>query len=221
MNGSLDPGAAIERIEAFAANLAQRSSGRTRLLPVTKAFPIVAVEAVRRAGLREVGENYAQELLAKHGDPVGGGPGDMAWHLVGRLQRNKVRRLAGIVALWQTIDRVELLDEVARRDPTAKVLVQVDAVGRPGRGGCSPGEVEGLVAHGTDLGLEVRGLMTVGAPGEVDATRDVFTTVADLAESLGLPEVSMGMTDDFEIAIDCGSTLVRVGRALFGDRPTT
>ena len=221
MNGSLDPGAAIERIEAFSANLAQRSSGRTRLLPVTKAFPIAAVEAVRRAGLREVGENYAQELLAKHGDPVGGGPGDMAWHLVGRLQRNKVRRLAGIVALWQTIDRVELLDEVARRDPTAKVLVQVDAVGRPGRGGCSPGEVEGLVAHGTDLGLEVRGLMTVGAPGEVDATRDVFTTVADLAESLGLPEVSMGMTDDFEIAIDCGSTLVRVGRALFGDRPAT
>lgn len=63
--------------------------------------------------------------------------------------------------------------------------------------------------------------MTVGAPGEVDATRDVFTTVADIAESLGLPEVSMGMTDDFEIAIDCGSTLVRVGRALFGDRPTT
>ena len=221
MNGSLDPGAAIERIEAFSANLAKRSSGRTRLLPVTKAFPIAAVEAVRRAGLREVGETYAQGLLAKHGNPVGGGPGDMAWHLVGRLQRNKVRRLAGIVALWQTIDRVELLDEVARRDPTAKVLVQVDAVGHPGRGGCSPGEVEGLVAHGTDLGLEVRGLMTVGAPGEVDATRDVFTTVADLAESLGLPEVSMGITDDFEIAIDCGSTLVRVGRALFGDRPTT
>ncbi len=218
MSGLLDVGAAVNRIEALSAELAERSGGRTRLLPVTKALPVAAVEAVRRAGLREVGENYAQELLAKHGDPVGGGVGDMSWHMIGRLQRNKVRRLAGIVALWQTVDRIELLDEIARREPSASVLVQVDAVMLPGRGGCPPGEVEGLVAHGLDLGLDVRGLMTVGAPDDAGATQRGFTTVAGMAERMGLPELSMGMTDDLEIAIDCGSTLVRVGRALFGER---
>ena len=198
MSGLLDVGAAVDRIEALSAELAERSGGRTRLLPVTKALPVAAVEAVRRAGLREVGENYAQELLAKHGDPVGGGVGDMSWHMIGRLQRNKVRRLAGIVALWQTVDRIELLDEIARREPS----------------------VEGLVAHGLDLGLDVRGLMTVGAPDDAGATQRGFTTVAGMAERMGLPELSMGMTDDLEIAIDCGSTLVRVGRALFGERPS-
>ena len=221
MSGPLDVGAAVERIQVLSADLAERSGGRTRLLPVTKALPVTAVEAVRRAGLREVGENYAQELLAKHGDPVGGGAGDISWHLIGRLQRNKVRRLAGIVALWQTVDRTELVDEIARRDPSASILVQVDAVGLPGRGGCPPGEVEGLVAHGLDLGLDVRGLMTVGAPDDAGATQRGFTTVAGMAERMGLPELSMGMTDALEIAIDCGSTLVRVGRALFGERPST
>jgi hypothetical protein len=196
MSGPLDVSAAVERIEALSAELAERSGGRTRLLPVTKALPVVAVEAVRRAG-------------------------DISWHLIGRLQRNKVRRLAGIVALWQTVDRIELLDEIARREPSASVLVQVDAVMLSGRGGCSPGEVEGLVAHGLDLGLDVRGLMTVGAPDDAGATQRGFTTVAGMAERMGLPELSMGMTDDLEIAIDCGSTLVRVGRALFGERPST
>lgn len=217
--GALDVAAAADRISTMAADLADRSGGRTRLLPVTKALPVSAVEAVRRAGLHEVGENYAQELLAKHADPAGGGPGDVSWHFIGRLQRNKVRRLAGVVALWQTIDRRELLEEVARRDPGAGVLIQVDAVGLPGRGGCPVGEVESLVDVGTELGLRVRGLMTVGAPDDASATRRVFRTVADLAGRLGLPEVSMGMTDDLEIAVDCGSTLVRVGRALFGERP--
>ena len=218
MSGLPDVAATAERIEALSSELARRSGGRTRLLPVTKAFPVEAVEAVRRAGLREVGENYSQELLAKYEDPAGGGVGDIAWHLIGRLQRNKVRRLAGVVALWQTIDRTELLEEVARRDPSASVLVQVDVLGLPGRGGCPPGAVEGLVVQGVDLGLEVRGLMTMGAPDESDTTRRAFSAVADLAEHLGLPEVSMGMSDDLEIAIDCGSTLVRVGRALFGER---
>jgi pyridoxal phosphate enzyme (YggS family) len=219
----LDVAAAVDRILSLAEHLAQRSGGQTRLLPVTKAMPLAAVEAVRLAGVGEVGENYAQELLAKAAaveETTGGAGADaLDWHFIGRLQRNKVRRLAGVVALWQTIDRRELLDEVARRDPGARVLVQVDAVGLPGRGGCRFDEVEDLVAHGVDLGLDVRGLMTVGAPGDEDATGRVFRTVAELADRLSLPEVSMGMTDDLGLAVDCGSTLVRVGRALFGERP--
>tara|TARA_B100001123_G_C15186821_1_gene977659 strand:+ start:614 stop:1321 length:708 start_codon:yes stop_codon:yes gene_type:complete len=222
-DAGLDVAAAVDRILSLAEHLAERSGGQTRLLPVTKALPLAAVEAVRLAGLSEVGENYAQELLAKAAaveEATGeAGADSLDWHFIGRLQRNKVRRLAGVVALWQTIDRSELLDEVARRDPGARVLVQVDAVGLPGRGGCPVGEVEDLVAHGVELGLDVRGLMTVGAPGDEDATGRVFRTVAGLADQLSLPEVSMGMTDDLGIAVDCGSTLVRVGRALFGERP--
>jgi len=222
-DAGLDVAAAVDRILSLAEHLAERSGGQTRLLPVTKALPLAAVEAVRLAGLSEVGENYAQELLAKVAaveEATGEAGADVLdWHFIGRLQRNKVRRLAGVVALWQTIDRRELLDEVARRDPGARVLVQVDAVGLPGRGGCPFGEVEDLVAHGVDLGLDVQGLMTVGAPGDEDATGRVFRTVAELADRLSLPEVSMGMTDDLGLAVDCGSTLVRVGRALFGERP--
>ncbi|MDP6976732.1 MAG: alanine racemase [Acidimicrobiales bacterium] len=222
-DAGLDVAAAVDRILSLAEHLAERSGGQTRLLPVTKALPLAAVEAVRLAGLSEVGENYAQELLAKAAaveEATGEAGADVLdWHFIGRLQRNKVRRLAGVVALWQTIDRRELLDEVARRDPGARVLVQVDAVGLPGRGGCPVDEVEDLVAHGVDLGLDVRGLMTVGAPGDEDATGRVFRTVAGLADRLSLPEVSMGMTDDLGLAVDCGSTLVRVGRALFGERP--
>ena len=222
-DAGLDVAAAVDRILSLAEHLAERSGGQTRLLPVTKALPLAAVEAVRLAGLSEVGENYAQELLAKVAaveEATGEAGADVLdWHFIGRLQRNKVRRLAGVVALWQTIDRRELLDEVARRDPGARVLVQVDAVGLPGRGGCPVGEVEDLVAHGVDLGLDVQGLMTVGAPGDEDATGRVFRTVAELADRLSLPEVSMGMTDDLGLAVDCGSTLVRVGRALFGERP--
>ena len=110
----------VDRIGRLEDRLDLRSDGRTRLLPVTKAFPVEAVAAVRRAGVREVGENYAQELLAKCSeldDPTVG------WHMVGGLQRNKVRLLAPVVTLWQTVDRVELLEEIARRAPGARVLV--------------------------------------------------------------------------------------------------
>jgi len=217
VSGSLPPVEVIvDRIGRLEDRLDLRSDGRTRLLPVTKAFPVEAVAAVRRAGVREVGENYAQELLAKCSeldDPTVG------WHMVGGLQRNKVRLLAPVVTLWQTVDRVELLEEIARRAPGARVLVQVDTHGSEGRSGCTPAEVEGLVGVGVDRGLEVVGLMTVGVAGDPSETRRAFQVVSGLAESLGLRELSMGMTYDLDLAVDHGSTLVRVGRAIFGERP--
>ncbi len=206
----------VGRILATAEHLATRSGGRTRLLPVTKALPTAAVAAVRRAGLSEVGENYAQELVAKHSELADEG---ISWHMIGGLQRNKVRRLAGVVSVWQTVDRPELLDEIARRAPAARILVQVDPLGLPGRHGCTPAEVEGLVLRGVEAGLEVVGLMTVGAAGDREATRRAFSAVAGMADRLGLEERSMGMSDDMEMAVDLGSTIVRVGRAIFGDRP--
>ncbi len=99
------------------------------------------------------------------------------------------------------------------------MLVEVDTTATPGRNGCAPAEVPGLVAALAQRGLDVRGLMTVAPPGTPEESRPAFRLTAHLAHDLGLPEVSMGMTDDLEVALSEGSTMVRVGRALFGDRP--
>jgi hypothetical protein len=200
------------------------SGGRTALLPVTKAFGAEAVRAVLAAGMTDVGENYAQELISKNGELLEepgneGGPSPIRWHMIGGVQRNKVQRLVGIVSLWQTVDRLELVDEMIRRAPSARILIQVDPAGTPGKGGCLPADVEGLVTRAVDGGLEVVGLMTVGVMGDRDATGAAFRTVSRLADGLQLAERSMGMSDDIELAVEHGSTMVRVGRALFGERP--
>lgn len=207
-----------ERIRAVRHELELASGGRARLLPVTKAFGPEAVQAVRAAGLTEVAESYAQELVAKHREVD---DSEISWHMIGRLQRNKVRRLAGLVSLWQSVDRPELVDEIARWAPGARVLIQVNVLGRPEQGGCRPGEVERLVVRGHEAGLEVAGLMGIGAEGDRDGTERSFAAIARLADQLGLAERSMGMTDDRKSALAHGSTLVRVGRALFGDRPSS
>ena len=206
-----------ERIRALQDELEVSSGGRTRLLPVTKAFGQDAVRAVREAGLTEVGESYAQELISKHGEVD---DSEVVWHMIGRLQRNKVRRLAGLVSLWQSVDRLEIVDEIARWAPGARILVQVDFLRRPAQGGCRPGDVELLVIRGCEAGLEVAGLMGIGLKGDREGTERSFAQIAKLADQLGLDERSMGMTDDRELAVEHGSTLVRVGRALFEHSPS-
>ena len=211
------------RLASLTERLAALSGGRTALLPVTKAFGVEAVRSVLAAGMTDVGENYAQELLAKHDqlsrEPGGPAGSTIRWHMIGGVQRKKGRRLAGTVSLWQAVDRLDLVDELVRRDPGTRILVQVDPAGTPGKGGCAPADVEELVARALDGGLEVAGLMTVGVMGDRDATADAFRVVAGLADGLGLVERSMGMSDDLELAVEHGSTMVRVGRAIFGERP--
>ena len=190
-------------------------------MAVTKGFGPDAVAAAVEAGLADVGENYAQELLAKAGD-LSARPGaaiEPHWHFIGRLQRNKIRKIAGLVRLWQSVDRPELAAEIARRAPGARVLVQVDIAGAGGRGGCRPEETEGLVKGCRDAGLDVAGLMAVGALGPPEHARPGFRLLASQAEELGLAELSMGMTADIEVAVEEGATMVRVGTALFGPRP--
>lgn len=189
---------------------------RVRVIAVSKGFPASAVDAVVRAGISDVGESYAQELRAKAPDvsePVG------CWHFIGSLQTNKVRSLAELVGLWQTLDRASLGDEVAKRAPGAKVLVQVNVSGEVQKGGCRPPEAAALVKRFRQAGLDVAGLMTVGRAGPPEVARAGFRLLARLADDLGLAERSMGMSADLEVAIEEGSTMVRVGRALFGDRP--
>ena len=141
------------------------------------------------------------------------------WHFLGAVQRNKVARLAPVVAWWQGVSRVEEGRAIAGRRPGATVLVQVDVAGLPGRGGCPPDEVPDLVGALRDLDLDVAGLMAVGPPGPPEESRPGFALVSRLADRLDLPVRSMGMSDDLEVALSEGSTMVRLGRALFGARP--
>ncbi len=189
---------------------------RVRVVAVTKGFGPEHVEAARAAGLGDVGENYAAELLAKQAAVPDPG---LSWHFLGAVQRNKVARLAPVVSWWHGVTRVEEGVAVARRRRDAKLLVEVDVTGLPGRRGCAPGAVADLVRSLGDQGVPVAGLMAVGAPGASGRTREGFALVRRLADELSLPERSMGMSDDLELAVAEGSTLVRVGRALFGGRP--
>lgn len=186
---------------------------RVRLVAVSKGASAEAVEAVVRAGVPDVGESYAQELLAKAADVT---DPRVRWHFIGRLQTNKVRQVAGLVDHWHTIDRAALGDEVAKRAPGAKVLLQVNVSGEAQQGGCQRVEVPMLVSRLRQSGLDVRGLMAIGA---AEDPRPGFRLLASLADDLGLDERSMGMSGDLEVAVEEGSTMVRVGRALFGERP--
>ena len=186
---------------------------RVRIIAVTKTFGADAVAAAKDAGLLDVGENYAQELVAKAAEVSG-----MRWHFIGRLQRNKVRELAPIVHLWQSVDRPALVAELAKRCPGASVLIQVNLSGEGQKGGCDWGDAEPLVTQARSAGLDVQGLMGVGPNGPPESARPGFRRLAELAGELGLPELSMGMTADLDIAVQEGSTMVRIGTALFGPR---
>ena len=192
---------------------------RVRVVGVTKGFGPDTVRAAHDAGLRDLGENYAAELVAKAAATASGQAEDpVVWHFLGTVQRNKVPLLAPIVGLWQSVARVAEGERIARVAAGARVLVQVETTGLRGRNGCAPSEVGELVARLADLGLDVRGLMTVAAPGPA-AAKAAFESVGRLADQLGLEERSMGMSDDLEAAVAAGTTMVRVGRALFGERP--
>jgi pyridoxal phosphate enzyme (YggS family) len=194
------------------------------VVAVTKGFGAEAVEAALGAGLVDLGENYAQELVEKAGaidaDGVPGRDGlDARFHFIGRLQRNKVRLVAPFVALWQSVDRQELAAEIARRAPGAAVLVQLNLSGATQKGGCHPDEAAGLVDQARTAGLDVRGLMGVGPEGPAESARAGFRRLVALADELDLPVRSIGMSSDLEVAVQEGSTMVRIGTDLFGPRP--
>jgi hypothetical protein len=213
-----------ERLAVVEARIRAAGGTGVDVLAVTKGFGADAIDAAIAVGCRRIGENYAQELLDKlrqRGEsPDGSHIGVMPEiHFIGRLQSNKVRSLTGVVDVYESVDRPSLVTAIARRSPGARVLVQVDTTGEPGKGGCPLREAASLVATAKDAGLGVEGLMTVGpTQGGPAAARDGFRAVRTLTTQLGLQVCSMGMTDDLEVAVEEGSTQVRVGTALFGWR---
>lgn len=188
------------------------------LVAVTKGFPAEVAVAAAEAGLADLGENYAQELVAKV-DLVAAADHPARWHFLGNLQRNKVRALAPHVDLWQSVDRASLGAEIAKRAPGAAVLVQVNLSGEPQKGGCGREEAEPLVAALVDVGLDVRGLMGVAPAGPPESAREGFAWLRANVDQLGLTVCSMGMSGDLEVAVQEGSTMVRIGTGLFGVRP--
>lgn len=188
------------------------------VLAVTKGFGPDAVAAAWNVGLFEVGENYAQELVAKRAALTELGQRGVRWHFLGAIQTNKIRALAGLVDCWQSVSRESEGGRIARARPGATVLIQVAFSSDAGRPGCEPEAVPALARTLVGFGLDVSGLMAV-APRPADEARAAFRTVRRLADDLGLPVRSIGMTEDLELAVAEGSTMIRVGRALFGDRP--
>lgn len=213
--------AVVERVAALRTEIDAIEREWTHdvtLVGVTKGFGAWAVEGAVAAACDAIGENYAQELLDKRATIEALSP---TVHFIGRLQRNKVRQLVGLVDVWCSLDRVAVVDEVGRRDPGARALIQVDTTGDPAKGGCALEDVAALVEHAVEVGLVVDGLMTVGPTGEPpEAALAGFRRVRALVDELGLRTCSMGMSSDLRIAVEAGSTEVRVGTTLFGRRPT-
>jgi pyridoxal phosphate enzyme (YggS family) len=218
-------GVVRERI-AGACRRAGRDPGSVRLVAVSKTMPAAAVEAAWRAGQRIFGENYVQELVRKDDalKPLGG----IEWHFIGRLQKNKVRLVLGRVRLLQTVDSVKLVQEIDRRAADAGVeveaLVQVNVGAEAQKGGSLADEAQTVIgAVAASRRVKLRGLMAIPPIEEnPEDSRKWFVMMHELREKLGgekaLPELSMGMSGDYEAAIEEGATIVRVGTAIFGER---
>ena len=196
-----------------------------RIVAVTKTHGPEAVRAAQAAGLTDVGENRVQEALQKQAELT-----DLTvnWHLIGTLQRNKARHAAGRFVLIHSVDRADLGAELQRRvEPGAHqaVLVQVNCSDEPQKGGVEPDGLSALLEQLQSLDrLEVRGLMTMSAlTDDVGEQRKAFRRLRELrdaAEHQGhrLPELSMGMSGDYPIAVEEGATMIRLGTVLFGER---
>jgi pyridoxal phosphate enzyme (YggS family) len=226
-NAAIDPAAVAasvgrvrERVAA-AAGRAGRDPDAVTLVAVTKLFPPAAVRAVLEAGVADVGENYAKDLEQKAAAVPG-----VRWHFVGRLQRNKAGVLVRVGALVHSLDSLAGARALGRRavaaDTTARALVQVEVDDREAAHGVRPADLAAFLAACRAVdGLAVEGLMVMPAPADdPETTRPAFRRTAELAAGHGLARLSMGMTADFEVAVEEGATLIRLGTALFGPRPT-
>jgi pyridoxal phosphate enzyme (YggS family) len=184
-----------------------------RVVAVTKTFPLDVVDAAWRCGLRDFGENYVDELVEKSTSR----PKDCTWHFLGALQSRRISDVAAHADLIESVSRRKEIEILARQSRRPPILLQIDYTGAPQRGGVAPEDFDALVAYAHQHELEVRGVMTV-APPEPEAAREAFEDMAKRAARYELRVLSMGMSDDLELALRAGSTQIRIGRALFGPR---
>lgn len=207
-----------ERIEKASARAGRDPAG-VRLIAAAKTKSADLIERAIAAGVTDIGENYVQEAAAKKASVRG----SANWHMIGNLQRNKAGKAVRVFETIQTVDTAELAQSLsrqgARRGRPVNVLVEVNLAGEVTKSGVSPELLPVLVDQLRELdGIALRGLMTVPPPGSPESARSCFRSLRLLGERLALADLSMGMTDDFEVAIEEGATMIRVGRAIFGER---
>jgi pyridoxal phosphate enzyme (YggS family) len=210
----------LERLARVSARIAAagRNPDEVAIVAVTKGFGVEVCREAMAAGLRLLGENRVQEALPK----MLAVPSAM-WHLIGHLQTNKVKQAVGRFALIQSVDSEHLADAIARHDPKQAVLVEVNIAREPQKSGVAPEEALELISQVSGL-LDLQGLMGMG-PSEGDPS-PAFSELRNLHDEAeqrvgrGLPILSMGMSGDFEAALAAGSTMLRLGQALFGPRAT-
>ena len=188
------------------------------IVAVTKGFGAETCRAALAAGLRVLGENRVHEAILKMDEVP-----DAEWHLIGHLQTNKVRQAAGRFALIHSVDSVRLATELARVEPQQAVLLEINVAREPQKHGANPDRVQEAITEIASV-LELRGLMAMG-PSKGDpapAFRELRQIRDEAVQRLGksLPVLSMGMSGDFEVAVAEGSTMLRLGQALFGPRPS-
>lgn len=213
----------VRRNLAEAAAASGRDRSEVSLIAVSKGFPVGAIERAILTGHCEFGENRVQELSGKHaelGERV-------AWHFVGRLQRNKVRQVIETGAVIHSVDRPELAAEINRRAvKPVRILLEVNVTGEPQKGGVEPEELARLVDSALEMpNLRVIGLMTMAPKaGNSELARPYFRELARLRDQLAqgysamIHHLSMGMSQDYRVAVEEGATMVRVGEAIFGPR---
>nr|WP_314878214.1 YggS family pyridoxal phosphate-dependent enzyme [uncultured Pseudomonas sp.] len=215
-------GALAARIDS-AALACGRDPAIIRLLAVSKTKPAAAVREAYAAGVRDVGENYLQEALAKQDELT-----DLAltWHFIGPIQSNKTRAIAEHFAWVHSVDRLKIAQRLSEQRPAElpplNICLQVNVSGEDSKSGCAPAELPALAAAVAALpGLRLRGLMAIPEPSDERAVQEAaFARLRELQASLnlGLDTLSMGMSHDLEAAISQGATWVRIGTALFGAR---
>ena len=211
---------AVQAAIATACERASRDQASVRLIAVSKTFAAEAIAEAYAAGQRDFGENRVQEGLAKLPRIAELGLTEARVHLIGHLQRNKARH-AGAFASVQSVDSVRLAQAISRRlDHPLPIMLEVNVASETSKDGFATTELERALAEITDLpNLEVQGLMTV-APlvSDAEAVRPVFRELRLWRDRLGLEALSMGMSNDYAVAIEEGATMVRIGRAIFGER---
>lgn len=209
----------VEARIAAACERAGRAPSAVTLIAVTKTFPAEAVTAAIRAGIANVGENRVQEARDKQ--PLV--EGSVRWHLIGHLQSNKAKDAVRLFDVIQSVDSIELAEKLARAADAAQkqqeILLQVNIGREPQKSGIEPDAFADTVKEMAAFpSLRVRGLMAIPPAGEAEATRAYFRELRAMRDGEGMEQLSMGMSEDFEVAIEEGSTMVRVGRAIFGSR---
>jgi PLP dependent protein len=215
---------AIRRQVADAADAVGRDPADVRIVAVTKTVGVDVVAQALAAGITDFGENRVQEFLGKWGLFP-----DVRWHFIGTLQTNKVKDVVGKAALIHSVDSLRLLEEIDRRAVQAglaqPVLLQVNVSGEESKHGFAPGEVGEALAETSQMqGVRVEGLMTMAPFGRPEDARWVFRELREVRDSLRetgpdgveLGELSMGMSNDFCVAVEEGATIVRIGGAIFG-----